>query len=100
MASSDVAGEFGHMTIDSNGRRCGCGNYGCLEAYASGSAIAERAREALAGGEPSTLPQLVGGDLSRITAALVYDAAKDGDAMAIEVVRDTARSSAPAWPTC
>lgn len=88
---SDVAGELGHMTIDSNGRRCGCGNYGCLEAYASGSAIAERAREALAGGEPSILPQLAGGDLSRITAALVYGAAKDGDAMAVEVVRDTAK---------
>jgi glucokinase len=88
---SDVAGELGHMTIDSNGRRCGCGNYGCLEAYASGSAIAERAREALAGGDPSSLPQLVGGDLSQLTAAMVYDAAKEGDAMAIEVVRDTAR---------
>jgi glucokinase len=88
---SDVAGELGHMTIDANGRRCGCGNYGCIEAYASGPAIAERAREALAGGEPSSLPQLVGGDLSRITAALVYSAAKDGDALAIEVVRDTAK---------
>ncbi len=88
---SDVAGELGHMTIDSNGRRCGCGNYGCLEAYASGTAIAMRAREALAGGEPSSLPQLVGGDLSKITAAQVYGAAKDGDALAVEVVRETAR---------
>jgi glucokinase len=88
---SDVAGELGHMTIDSNGRRCGCGNYGCLEAYASGTAIAMRAREAVAGGEPSTLPQLVEGDLSKITAAQVYGAAKDGDALAVEVVRETAR---------
>src|ERR1019366_5787316 len=48
--SSDVAGEVGHTTIDSTGRRCKCGNYGCLEAYASGPAIAERAREGLAGG--------------------------------------------------
>ncbi|HEY8851999.1 MAG TPA: ROK family protein, partial [Gemmatimonadaceae bacterium] len=44
--ASDVAGEIGHTTIDSTGRRCKCGNYGCLEAYASGPAIAERAREA------------------------------------------------------
>lgn len=88
---SDVAGELGHSTIDSTGRRCGCGNYGCLEAYASGPAIAERAREALAGGEPSALPQLVGGDLARLTAATVYAAAKDGDRLALEVVRDTAR---------
>ena len=88
---SDVAGELGHMTIDANGRRCGCGNYGCLEAYASGTAIAERARESLAGGEPSAMPQMVGGDLSKITAALVYGAAKEGDALAVEVVRDTAK---------
>ena len=45
--ASDVAGEIGHTTIDSTGRRCKCGNYGCLEAYASGPAIADRAREAL-----------------------------------------------------
>jgi glucokinase len=89
--ASDVAGEIGHATIDSTGRRCGCGNYGCLEAYASGPAIAERAREALAGGEPSGMPQLVGGDLSRITAALVYQAAREGDRLALEVVRETAR---------
>ncbi len=89
--ASDVAAELGHTTIDTNGRRCGCGNYGCLEAYASGPAIADRARESLAGGEPSIMPQMVGGDLSRLDAALVYDAAKQGDELAIQVVRDTAR---------
>ena len=46
--ATDVAGEIGHTTIEMQGRRCACGNYGCLEAYASGPAIAERAREALA----------------------------------------------------
>lgn len=89
--ASDAAGEIGHTTIDSTGRRCGCGNYGCLEAYASGPAIAERAREALAGGEPSAMPAMVGGDLSRLTAALVYKAAQNGDRLALEVVRETAR---------
>jgi glucokinase len=88
---SDVAGELGHTTIDSTGRRCGCGNYGCLEAYASGPAIADRAREALAGGEPSSMPAMVSGDLGRLTAALVYDAAHQGDRLALEVVRETAR---------
>jgi len=88
---SDVAGELGHVTIDSTGRRCGCGNYGCLEAYASGPAIAERAREALAGGEPSMLPAMVGADLSRITAATIYEASSKGDPLAMQVVRDTAR---------
>ena len=89
--ASDVAGEIGHTTIDSTGRRCKCGNYGCLEAYASGPAIAERAREALAGGEASLLRDLVDCDLSRLTARIVYDAATRGDPMAREVVRETAR---------
>ncbi len=89
--ASDVAGEFGHMTIDSTGRRCACGNYGCLEAYASGPAIAKRAIESIEAGATSTLNQYVDGDLGRVTAALVYQAATDGDALALEVVRDTAR---------
>ncbi len=89
--SSDMAGEIGHTTIDQTGRRCGCGNYGCLEAYASGNAIAERAREALSFEPESILPGMVGGDVSRITAATVFAAANQGDAVATEVVRDTAR---------
>src|SRR4030095_10244865 len=88
--ASDVAGEIGHATIDSTGRRCKCGNYGCLEAYASGPAIAERAREALEGREPSILPKLVNNDLSKITAQLVYDAAKKDDDVARQVVREPA----------
>ena len=90
--SSDVAGEIGHTTIDLNGRHCKCGNYGCLEAYASGPAIATRAREVLVREETaSLLPGLAGGQLDRITAQTVYDAAKQGDALANEIVRDTAR---------
>ena len=88
---SGVAGEVGHTTIEANGRRCACGNYGCLEAYASGTAIAERAREALEAGEESALPGMVGGDLARITAQTVYDAADEGDALALHIVRETAR---------
>jgi glucokinase len=89
--ASDVAGEIGHTTIDSTGRRCKCGNYGCLEAYASGPATAERAREALAGGEASMLTTLSGGDPSKITALMVYEASKAGDDLAHQVVQDTAR---------
>jgi glucokinase len=90
--SSDVAGEIGHTTIDVNGRLCKCGNYGCLEAYASGPAIATRAREALVREDTaSLLPSMVDGQLDRITAETVYDAAKKGDGLANEIVRDTAR---------
>lgn len=89
--ASDVAGEIGHTTIDTEGRRCKCGNYGCLEAYASGPNIAMRAREALEAGAESKIPSLAGGDLERITAQTVYDAAYDGDELALEVVNDTAK---------
>ena len=89
--ASDVAGEVGHTTLDSTGRRCKCGNYGCLEAYASGPAIADRAREALAGGEDSLLTTIVEGRLENLTAQHVYEASKKGDDVAREVVRETAR---------
>ena len=88
--ASDAAGEIGHTTIDSTGRRCKCGNYGCLEAYASGTAIAVRAREVLEGDEESMMLAMVEGDLSRLTAQTVFEASKKGDAVALEVVRDTA----------
>jgi glucokinase len=89
--ASDVAGEIGHTTIDTEGRRCKCGNYGCLEAYASGPNIAMRAREALEAGAESRLTAMVGGDLRRITAQTVYEAAAAGDELALEVVNDTAK---------
>ncbi|MEX2156839.1 MAG: ROK family protein [Gemmatimonadales bacterium] len=89
--ASDVAGEFGHMTIDLAGRRCKCGNYGCLEAYASGPAIAARAIEGIEAGADTALPQYVAGDLAKITAQVVYEAAHDGDAYALDMVRETAK---------
>ena len=87
---SDIAGEIGHMTIDTSGRHCKCGNYGCLEAYASGPAIALRAVEAIESGAETTLPDYVAGDLTQVTAQTVYLAASEGDELAQEVVRDTA----------
>lgn len=86
--ASDVAGEIGHITIETNGRRCGCGNDGCLEAYASGPAIARRARELVAAG---ALSSLTTGPVEAITAQTVYEAAGAGDALAREVVQDTAK---------
>ncbi|MFS8639035.1 MAG: ROK family protein, partial [Gemmatimonadota bacterium] len=88
---SDAAGEIGHMTIDSTGRKCKCGNYGCLEAYASGPAIALRAIEGIEAGAESMLPDLVGGRLEDITAATVYEAVVLGDPYANEVMKETAK---------
>jgi glucokinase len=89
--ASDVAGEIGHMSIDLTGRRCKCRNYGCLEAYASGPAIAARAVEGIEAGADTALPTYVRGDLAQITAQVVYEAANDGDAFALEVVHETAK---------
>jgi len=88
--ASDVAGEIGHASIDQSGRQCKCGNYGCLEAYASGPAIARRAVEGLAAGADSRLTEYVHGDLAAITARTVSQAARDGDSFCLEVIRETA----------
>jgi glucokinase len=79
------AGELGHLTVDWQGRQCGCGRRGCLEAYASGTNIAARATEALAGSdEPSSLR-----DLGEVTARDVADAAATGDVLAGRVWDET-----------
>jgi glucokinase len=88
---SDVAGEIGHMTIEANGRRCKCGNYGCLEQYASGPAIATRAVEGIETGVETILTEMVGGRLEDITAATVYEAAVHDDAFAQEIMHETAK---------
>ena len=88
--ASDAAGEFGHTTIDSTGRKCKCGNYGCLEAYASGPNIAARAVEGLEAGVDSILAKLVDGELERVTAATVYEGVVLGDPYAHEVMKETA----------
>jgi len=88
---SDVAGEIGHMTIEANGRRCKCGNYGCLEQYASGPAIATRAVEGIETGVETLLTEMVSNKLEDITAAKVYEAAVEGDAFAQEIMHETAK---------
>jgi glucokinase len=89
--ASDAAGEIGHTTIEFTGRRCKCGNYGCLEAYCSGPNIAARAREGLEAGYESILTEMVEGQLERITAATVYEAALRDDRYANEVMNETAK---------
>jgi glucokinase len=79
------AGELGHLTVDFRGRRCACGRRGCIEAYASGTNIAARAREALAAtDEPSSLR-----DVGAITARDVAEAAAAGDPLAQRVWDET-----------
>lgn len=86
-----AAGEVGHTVLVARGRPCRCGNRGCLEAYAGGWAIAERAREAARADpeEGRTLVELAGG-VERISAADVAAAFRHGDPLADRLVRETA----------
>jgi glucokinase len=80
------AAEIGHTTIDLNGPRCSCGNYGCLEAMASGSAIAKETTRRIAHGRPSALVEEVGHEGRPLTGAMVAAAAEAGDPLSREVV--------------
>lgn len=91
------AAEGGHVTIDYNGPKCGCGKRGCIEALCSGPAIARRARERLAashrvgsGQAESKLMALAGGNADNVTAEIVADAFRQGDLLATDVLRETA----------
>ncbi len=82
--ASGAAGEVGHLIIAEDGPLCGCGNRGCLEALASGLAIAREAAAALDGGRCPVLAELV--DEATPTAELVHQAALQGDATAREII--------------
>ncbi len=84
------AGEIGHMTIDKDGPLCACGNIGCLEAIASGTAIATQTIRCLRSGERSSIRDEVGGDLSRVTAQVVVEEAMKGDQLAMEIMHGAA----------
>ncbi len=81
-----AAAELGHMTVEADGPACGCGNRGCLEMLASGTAIAGDAMSRLRRGEKSSLLEIAGGKISRVTAEMVGKAARQGDRLAQEVI--------------
>ena len=86
-----AADEAGHMSIDFNGARCGCGKKGCIEALASGTAIGKKARAKLADGTQghSAMLDLVAGDVSAVTSETVGRAYAAGDALAKEILLET-----------
>ncbi len=85
---SDLAGEVGHQTILMNGPICGCGKRGCLEALASGPAVARLARESLNYGRGRALLAAAGGRAADITAKHVIECAKRGDALSMGVLNE------------
>jgi predicted NBD/HSP70 family sugar kinase len=83
--ASGTSGEIGHITVQPRGPRCHCGNSGCLEAVASGAAIAARGKELLERRGGSKLRELCGGDPRRVDAKLVFEAAAGGDREAAKI---------------
>jgi len=79
------AGEVGHQTIDIDGPKCGCGNYGCLEALASGSNITSQAIRLIKQGATTMIRDLVDNDLNKINPEIIAKAARAGDAVAKEI---------------
>src|SRR6185369_11181953 len=88
-----VGAEIGHMRVVPGGILCGCGNHGCLEMYASGSALVREARAAARAGSllAADLLDRAGGDPDAITGPMVSEAARAGDTFAIEQLADLGR---------
>ena len=81
------AGEFGHTCVEENGRLCGCGHRGCLEAYAGASGIIRTAKEMMEGSDAPSLMR----NLEKLSPRTIFECCEQGDEMAIDVFRLTGR---------
>ena len=86
-----IAGELGHTKVEPGGRRCGCGEFGCLEAYVGGHSIAARIRELAESGKARAIVAAAGGDPLLVGGSALEDAAVGGDEEAIELREEIAR---------
>ena len=86
-----AAGELGHVIVDLYGPKCGCGSNGCMEAFASGPAIAAMGMKAVVQGLTTRIAELCEGDLNRITPELVCQAAIEGDSIAKDIYEQAGR---------
>jgi glucokinase len=86
-----MAGEFGHMTVEPDGNPCKCGNRGCLEQYASSTAVVRMAREAIASGKAPALERAAVSD-PEFSAKTVYTLAIQGDEEARHIFRRVGRA--------
>jgi len=84
-----AAGEVGHMTIDDKGPICKCGNRGCWETLASGTALAREARHRIKEGVATSILEYAEGDVEKVTAQVIHNAAEQGDSLAKELIART-----------
>lgn len=85
MGFNGTVGELGHTMVHPDGPQCGCGNHGCLEAYASGPAIAAMGIKSVIQGRTTLIGELVEFDINKITPQIIAEAAQKGDQIAKEI---------------
>ncbi|HAL62079.1 MAG TPA: hypothetical protein DCP08_06705 [Chloroflexi bacterium] len=88
LGTKGLAAEIGHMILEPEGPPCGCGGRGHLESLASGTAIARRAVEEMEKGAETSITRLVEGELSKVTAKVVAQAAQEGDPLANSIFKE------------
>jgi len=88
--SMGMAGELGHMVIDDEGPQCNCGNKGCWETLASGTALAREARHRIKEGAATSILNYADGNIEKINAEAIHEAAQAGDKLANELIAQTA----------
>jgi glucokinase len=84
-----AAGEVGHMIVDDDGPICNCGNRGCWETLASGTALAREARHRIEEGVRTSILEYADGDVEKVTAQVIHSAARQGDSLAKELIGRT-----------
>jgi len=84
--SIGMAGELGHMVIDDEGPQCNCGNRGCWETLASGTALAREVRNRIKEGAVTSILNYVDGDIDKVNAEAIHKAAQAGDRVASELI--------------
>jgi len=88
--STGTAGELGHMVIDDDGPKCNCGNTGCWETLASGTALAREAKDRIREGMATSILQYADDNIEKINAEAIHEAAQAGDKLANELIAQTA----------
>jgi glucokinase len=84
---TNSAGEIGHICMDPEGPKCGCGKLGCLEAYCSGTGMENYVKAQLETGHKSLVLELAEGDIQKITGPIIGKAAAAGDVLALESIK-------------
>lgn len=81
-----AAGEFGHIKLVKDGKKCGCGQNGCFEAYASATGLINEAKERIKNRKESLIYKIVDGNIEKIQGKDIFDAGKKGDKLALELI--------------